>query len=150
MGHESQIPNDAVNSKEIDSIYKFLAHVDWSEPYLQYLILFHILTFLCVILTRKRVNFQGTLFVILLATIGCSEMINEYMANNHKKFFKQQYFDSYGMFISLVYSAPVLVNCVIILEILSLSKSYIYIHSFHFSFINNLDQLVLLCNQFAC
>ena len=25
--HESQIPNDAVNSKEIDSIYKFLAHV---------------------------------------------------------------------------------------------------------------------------
>jgi len=113
--HESQIPKEAVNTKEIDSIYKFLSHVDWSEPYLQYLILFHLVTFLCVILTRKRVNFQGTLFVILLATIGCSEMINEYMANNHKKYFKQQYFDSYGMFISLVYSAPVLVNCVIIL-----------------------------------
>ena len=25
--HESQIPKDAVNSKEIDSIYKFLSHV---------------------------------------------------------------------------------------------------------------------------
>jgi len=37
------------------------------------------------------------------------------MAANYKKFFRQQYFDSYGMFISLTYSAPVLVNCVIIL-----------------------------------
>ena len=53
-----------------------------------------------------------------VVSIGCSEKINEFMAANYNKFqFKQQYFDSYGMFISLIYSAPVLVNCVIILVI---------------------------------
>ena len=37
------------------------------------------------------------------------------MAENYKRFLELQYFDSQGMFISLIYSAPVLVNCVIIL-----------------------------------
>jgi len=113
---KSQIPNDAINSKEIDSIAKFLSHIDWTEPSVQAIVLFHIISFVIVIATRKKVNFQGSLFVILLVSIGCSEKINEFMAENYKKFhFKQQYFDSYGMFISLIYSAPVLVNCVIIL-----------------------------------
>ena len=37
------------------------------------------------------------------------------MAENYKQFLELQYFDSQGMFISLIYSAPVLVNCVVIL-----------------------------------
>lgn len=112
---KSEIPKDAVSTTEIDSIAKFLAHIDWSEPWLQGLVAFHIISFFVVILTRKRVNFQGTLFVILLISIGLTEKTNEYMASNYKQYFKQQYFDSHGMFISFVYSAPVLVNCVIIL-----------------------------------
>lgn len=112
---KSQIPKDAINTKEIDSIYKFLIHIDWSEPFLQGVILFHILTFILVLVTRKRVNFQGTLFVIFLGSIGATEKINAWMAENYKKFVSLQYFDSQGMFISLLYSGPVLVNCVIIL-----------------------------------
>ena len=101
---------------------------------MQALVLFHVVTFSVLITTRKRVNFQGTFFVILcklakihttkqnfpflfiVMSIGLTEKINEYMAANYKKFyFTHQYFDSHGMFISLVYSAPALVNCVIIL-----------------------------------
>merc|ERR1711970_582851 len=78
--------------KEIDSIYKFLAHIDWSEPFL-----------------------QGFLFTILLVSISLTERANEWLATNFKLYSKLQYFDSQGMFISLTYSAPVLVNCVIIL-----------------------------------
>ena len=52
------------------------------------------------------------------------------MAANYKQFFRQQYFDSYGMFISLMYSAPVLVNCVIILVLCQLLKWNITIISF--------------------
>ena len=81
---KSQIPEDAINAKEIDSIAKFLAHVsyiqsielhsiqlthsfkiDWREPGIIGLIVFHVLTFLIVITTRKRVTFQGTLFALL-------------------------------------------------------------------------------------
>ena len=150
---ESQIPDDAINAKEIDSIAKFLAHVsvfsppvriyfthlilfkiDWSEAGIRGLIVFHVLTFLIIITTRKRVNFQGTLFAVLrkccqvwlffftnlisVISIGLTEKINEYLANNNnykKLYFTHQYFDSHGMFISLLYSAPALVNCVLIL-----------------------------------
>ena len=53
-----------------------------------------------------------------MISIGLTEKVNEYLAtnNNYKKlYFTHQYFDSHGMFISLLYSAPALVNCVLIL-----------------------------------
>ena len=50
-----------------------------------------------------------------MGSIGATEKINAWMAENYKRFLQLQYFDSQGMFISLIYSAPVLVNCVIIL-----------------------------------
>ena len=53
--------------------------------------------------------------ILLVGSIGATEKINAWMAENYKKFLELQYFDSQGMFISLIYSAPVLVNCVIIL-----------------------------------
>jgi len=112
---ESQLPKDAINTKEIDSIYKFLAHIDWSEPFLQGLIIFHIVSTVTILATRRRVWIQGFLFTLLLVSISLTERANEWLATNFKLYSKLQYFDSQGMFISLTYSAPVLVNCVIIL-----------------------------------
>ena len=75
-----------------------------------------------------------------MISIGLTEKTNEYMASNYKQYFKQQYFDSHGMFISFVYSAPVLVNCVIILvRNYALSNHHLFIFT---NFI--LDQLVQL------
>jgi len=112
---KSNIPNDAINTKEIDSIYKFLAHIDWSEPFLQGLITYHIIILLTVIATRRKLWIQGLLFTIFLLSISMTEQANEWLAANYKMYSRLQYFDSPGMFISLTYSAPVLINCVIIL-----------------------------------
>eukprot|EP00092_Neocalanus_flemingeri_P039842 GFUD01043390.1.p1 GENE.GFUD01043390.1~~GFUD01043390.1.p1 ORF type:complete len:149 (+),score=41.15 GFUD01043390.1:47-493(+) len=112
---ESQLPEDAINTKEIDSIYKFLAHIDWNEPFMQGLVIFHVLAMVTILRTRKRVWIQGFLFTVLLVSISLTERANEWLATNFKLYAKLQYFDSQGMFISLTYSAPVLVNCVIIL-----------------------------------
>jgi len=112
---ESQLPEDAINTKEIDSIYKFLAHIDWNEPFMQGLVIFHALSMFLILATRKRVWIQGFLFTVLLVSISLTERANEWLAANFKLYAKLQYFDSQGMFISLTYSAPVLVNCVIIL-----------------------------------
>merc|ERR1711892_364075 len=107
---QSQLPKDAINTKDIDSIYKFFAHIDWSEPFIQGLIIFHVFSMFLILATRKRVWIQGFLFTVLLVSISLTERANEWLATNFKMYSKLQYFDSQGMFISLTYSAPVLIN----------------------------------------
>ena len=50
-----------------------------------------------------------------MATISATERANQWLAANYKLYSKQQYFDSQGMFISLAFSAPVLLNCAAVL-----------------------------------
>lgn len=61
-------------------------------------------------MTRNYTNFQIFLFIILLSAAYCSESINEFAAAKWKSFSKQQYFDSNGLFISTVFSIPILLN----------------------------------------
>jgi len=112
---KDSLPKDAINSNEIDSIYTFLSHVDWSEPFLQGIVTFHVICLVLILCTRRKVWFQGAFFTILLISISLTEYANKWLAENFKMFLKLQYFDSHGMFISLLYSSPVLVNCVLIL-----------------------------------
>jgi transmembrane protein 18 len=44
-----------------------------------------------------------------------SEFLNELGARNWQRFSKQQYFDSNGLFISVVFSSPILLNCIFLL-----------------------------------
>ena len=49
-----------------------------------------------------------------VSVIYQAESLNEVLAKNHKLFTDHQYFDSSGMFISLVLSLPFLLLCCII------------------------------------
>jgi len=85
--------------------------VDWSEPWLIGLITFHAVTFLCIVNTRKYTNFQGILFLCLLGLAFASEQLNILGAKHWRMFSQEQYFDSQGLFITVVYSGPILFNC---------------------------------------
>ena len=61
------------------------------------------------------VTYHLTESIFSVATISATERANQWLAANYKLYSKQQYFDSQGMFISLAFSAPVLLNCVAVL-----------------------------------
>uniref|UniRef100_A0A8C9FBF0 Transmembrane protein 18 n=1 Tax=Pavo cristatus TaxID=9049 RepID=A0A8C9FBF0_PAVCR len=79
-----------------------LQKTDWAEPWLLGLAGFHVLCFLltCFSFQHYRVQIGHFLCMVLCVT--------------QQLFSKYQYFDSRGMFISLVFSAPLLVNTIII------------------------------------
>lgn len=95
------------------NIGNILVHVDWTEPWLMGLITFHVAILSLTLLTRDRGNVQAGLFVTALLLVYFSEALNELAAQHWRSFSSHQYFDSQGMFISLVFSAPLLLNCII-------------------------------------
>lgn len=113
-----------IRTDQITDLWSFLLTIDWSEGWLIGLVIFHILLTVFTLLTRNHHTTQAILFFSLLITVRCSESINEYAAQHWKLFSRQQYFDSNGLFISVMFSMPVLFNCcVMVMNWLWLSSS---------------------------
>ncbi|KAE8744927.1 hypothetical protein FOCC_FOCC008427 [Frankliniella occidentalis] len=96
---------------ELSGIWNFFVSIEWRDPCMLALIVFHVVVTSMVLLTRNHSNFQIILFFILLFLVYFSENINQLASNNWRLMATHQYFDSKGMFISLVFSIPILLNC---------------------------------------
>ncbi|KAK9878593.1 hypothetical protein WA026_022854 [Henosepilachna vigintioctopunctata] len=98
----------------INGFFTFLWSIDWRDPWLIGLITFHVAIFMMTTLTKNHGNFQAFLFLFLLLLVYFSESINRIASTNWKMFSRQQYFDSNGLFISIVFSMPILLNCMLL------------------------------------
>ncbi|XP_054284804.1 transmembrane protein 18-like [Macrosteles quadrilineatus] len=98
------------------SLLLFLQSIEWRDPWLIGLVMFHITITVMAILTRNHSNFQVVLFLMLLLLVYFSENINEVASNHWRTFSRQQYFDNKGLFISLVFSVPILLNCMLMVS----------------------------------
>ncbi|XKL68221.1 hypothetical protein PGB90_003712 [Kerria lacca] len=95
------------------NISALLQTIDWYDPWIIILILFHLSITVTTFMTRYHNNFQVILFLFLLLLVYCSENINKVASENWKLFSKQQYFDTNGLFISLTFCIPILLNCML-------------------------------------
>ncbi|KAJ8287386.1 hypothetical protein COCON_G00000450 [Conger conger] len=113
----SSIPIDAISNMKITSVWTFLLSIQWSESWLIGLGLFHALCFAVTLVTLRFYRAQICHFLIMVGMVYSAEYINEAAALNWRSFSRYQYFDSRGMFISLVFSAPLLCNTIIIVMV---------------------------------
>ncbi|XP_061668351.1 transmembrane protein 18 [Syngnathoides biaculeatus] len=113
----SSVPVDEFSNIRITSIWTLLVSVKWSEPWLIAGVVFHIVCLFLTVLTCKYYRAQICHFLLILALVYSAEYLNELAAMNWRSFSEFHYFDSKGMFISLVFSIPLLFNAVIIVAV---------------------------------
>uniref|UniRef100_A0A3B4FRV9 Transmembrane protein 18 n=1 Tax=Pundamilia nyererei TaxID=303518 RepID=A0A3B4FRV9_9CICH len=116
----SSIPIDGFSNLRITSLWTFFMSVQWSEPWLIGLLVFHAVCLFLTLLTCKYYRAQICHFLLVVGLVYSAEYLNELAARNWRSFSNFQYFDSKGMFISLVFSIPLLLNAVIIVVCLAL------------------------------
>ncbi|KAF7812019.1 Transmembrane protein 18 [Senna tora] len=100
-----------------DNFLGFFHAIDWKEPWLMGLIAFHVVLLLVAIVSRKNTNFQMFLFLLTLSGVYLAERLNSFLGKNWKSFSGQNYFDPQGLFLSVLWSGPLLVIAMIILQI---------------------------------
>ena len=99
----------------LEPIMAFVHAVDWTEPWLIGLMAFHLMLIVVVIATRKQGNMQGVIFFGILVSVYFAERLNSLLLRHWRSFATQPYFDSRGVFISTVWSGPLLLISSLIL-----------------------------------
>ncbi|XP_078435198.1 tmem18 [Wolffia australiana] len=98
----------------IDNFVGFFHAIDWKEPWLIGLLLFHASFLLVAIISRKNVNLQLCLSIIAFSGVLLAERINSLLGHNWESFAGQNYFDSSGVFMAVLWSGPLLLISIFI------------------------------------
>eukprot|EP00611_Tribonema_gayanum_P002759 TRINITY_DN12092_c0_g1_i1.p1 TRINITY_DN12092_c0_g1~~TRINITY_DN12092_c0_g1_i1.p1 ORF type:complete len:162 (+),score=54.72 TRINITY_DN12092_c0_g1_i1:175-660(+) len=92
----------------IENCQAFCAAVDWSETWIQAILCFHAAVAAAALLSRNRLNCQISLFLTICALVRGAEWANAHAARRWSAFARQNYFDERGVFVGVVWCAPLL------------------------------------------
>jgi len=100
----------AHRARLLDGWCGFAAAVRWTEPLVLGLLAAQLALLAAAVLTRKRWNVQTGIFVAALGMVYAAERINALGAAHWRKFATQNYFDKRGVFMSALWSAPLMLT----------------------------------------
>ncbi|KAI3639900.1 hypothetical protein MIR68_002070 [Amoeboaphelidium protococcarum] len=92
----------------------FFNRVNWSEPFIVALILFHATMLTAALIYRKNHNVLFALLTLCAAIVLNAQQLNEYGRVYWSKFSSQLYFDRNGIFISVMLSLPLVLTSLVI------------------------------------
>lgn len=82
------------------------------QPWIVSLLAVHAAIALLALLTRRKPNVQAAMFLVVCGAVYSAQYLNGALARRWRELgFTQDYFDDRGVFISFVYSLPLLVMC---------------------------------------
>ena len=87
----------------------FYHAVDWREPFFTYLLGFHVTVALLAVATRRSFGAQVSLMLFIAIAVLSAERVNAVLRQHFRSFTKQNYFDKHGVFMSVVFSVPLLI-----------------------------------------
>lgn len=92
--------------------------IRWTEPFILSLIAFQVIMFLlCLKVSRRDVGIAPriTVMIFIGILVRSSEFLNNLASENWEKFCTQNYFDHRGVFVSIMFCSPLLVDSAIML-----------------------------------
>jgi hypothetical protein len=101
----------------MEHIGAFRSAIQWSEPFILYLIGFQVVMLLSTVMVVRSDSLAArmVLMVLIVVLVKSSEWLNEYGAQHWESFSTQNYFDKKGIFMGILFCAPLLLNCFLML-----------------------------------
>jgi hypothetical protein len=93
-----------------DDFMGFYHAVDWTETWLRCLIGFHAALVVLVFVARAHFEIQCALFCLICSLVFLCEHLNSLGSKHWRDFANQDYFDRNGIFMGVVFAAPLLLT----------------------------------------
>ncbi|KAG0224979.1 Transmembrane protein 18 [Actinomortierella wolfii] len=88
----------------------FIEAVNWQQWWIQAILAMHVFLFVTIILMRNSPNALSGLLMITIVFAALSEPFNRLGQARWKEFADDNYFDNHGVFTTIIWSMPLLLN----------------------------------------
>eukprot|EP00871_Galdieria_phlegrea_P004361 jgi/Galph1/4926/GphlegSOOS_G3575.1 len=91
-----------------DYLKNFIHTIKWTEPFILFLLCFHVILAYITWRTRNKTNIQNSIFFTSVITVFNVKNFNKLGSESWQKFASQNYFDENGFFIFVFVALPLL------------------------------------------
>ncbi|KAG0053092.1 hypothetical protein BGZ83_001684 [Gryganskiella cystojenkinii] len=95
------------------AIMGFISAVEWEQTWIQMILAMHLIIFVAILLLRNRPNALGAMLFCTILLAALSEPLNGIGHRHWQQFSDDNYFDTHGVFLSLVWALPHLINAIL-------------------------------------